>query len=127
MFGEILTNTDTPIYSKSYPYPMTMGPFVDKEISKLLSDGIIRPSRSPYNSPVWVVRKKLDASGEKKYRLAVDYRKLNSVTIFDRYPIPENMLFSVVDLKSGFHQIPLKEKDIEKTALYINNGKYEFT
>lgn len=135
--GEILTNTDTAVYSKSYPYPMTMRPFVDKEINKLLADGIIRPSRSPYNSPVWVVPKKLDASGQKKYRLVIDYRKLNSVTVPDRYPIPEinevisqlaeNMLFSVVDLKSGFHQIPLKETDIEKTAFSVNNGKYEFT
>lgn len=135
--GQITTNTDTAIYSKSYPYPMTMRPFVDKEIGKLLADGIIRPSRSPYNSPVWVVPKKSDASGQRKYRLVIDYRKLNSVTVPDRYPIPEinevisqlgeNMLFSVLDLKSGFHQIPLKETDIEKTAFSVNNGKYEFT
>lgn len=52
VLGEISTNTDTPIYSKSYPYPMAMRPFVDKEINKLLADGIIRQSRSPYNSPV---------------------------------------------------------------------------
>lgn len=58
------------------------------------------------------------------------------MTISDRYPIPEingvlsnlgkNKLFTVIDLKSGCHQIPVRESDIEKTALSVNNGKYEF-
>lgn len=135
--GEIRTTTNDPIYSKSYPYPMALKEEVEKQLNQLLKDGIIRPSRSPYNSPVWVVPKKLDASGEKKYRLVIDYRKLNTVTIPDRYPIPEinevlanlgrNEWFSIIDLKSGFHQIPLKESDIEKTAFSVNNGKFEFT
>lgn len=103
----------------------------------MLDDGIIRPSRSPYNSPIWVVAKKPDSQGNKQYRIVIDYRKLNAITIADRYPIPQinevlsqlgkNKYFSVLDLKSGFHQIPLKESDIEKTAFSINNGKYEFT
>lgn len=68
--------------------------------------------------------------------MVIDYRKLNSVTVPDRYPIPEinevlsnlgeNKYFSVIDLKSGFHQIPLKECVVEKTAFSINNGKFEF-
>lgn len=68
--------------------------------------------------------------------MVIDYRKLNSVTISDRYPIPDingvlaqlgdNKIFSVLDLKSGFHQILLKDSDIEKTAFSVNNGKYEF-
>lgn len=109
---------------------------VERQVDKLLQDGIIRPSRSPYCSPVWVVTKKTDASGEKKFRMVVDYRKLNKMTIPDRYPLPDinyvlmqlkdNKFFSVLDLKCGFHQIPLKESDIEKTAFAINNGKYEF-
>lgn len=135
--GEIRTSSDTPVYTKYYPYPLAMRDFVSQEIQNLLKDGIIRPSCSPYNSPVWVVPKKLDASGQRKYRLVIDYRKLNTLTIADRYPIPEinevlsqlgnNKYFSVLDLKSGFHQIPLRESDIEKTAFSINNGKYEFT
>lgn len=135
--GEIRTNTDQPVYTKSYPYPMSLKDEIEKQIKELLSDGIIRPSRSPYNSPVWIVPKKIDASNQKKYRLVIDYRKLNSITIADKYPIPdinevlaqlgENRFFSVIDLKSGFHQIPLREEDIEKTAFSINNGKYEFT
>ena len=68
--GEIRTSTDSPMYTKYYPYPLAMREFVTNEINSLLKDGIIRPSRSPYNSPVRIVPKKLDASGEKKYRLS---------------------------------------------------------
>lgn len=135
--AKIDTTTDSPTYTRNYPYPWALREVVDKEIKKLLRDGIIRPSRSPYNAPIWVVPKKQDSSGEKKYRVVVDFRKLNSVTVPDRYPIPEisevlanlggNKIFSVVDLKSGFHQIPLREEDMEKTAFSISNGKFEFT
>ncbi|KAH8418173.1 hypothetical protein KR222_007129, partial [Zaprionus bogoriensis] len=135
--AEIRTNTDTPVYSKFYQYPMSLKDEVNKQIKELLDNSIIRPSRSPYNSPVWIVPKKLDVSNIKKYRMVIDYRKLNSVTMADKYPIPEinevltqlgnNKLFSVLDLKSGFHQIPLKHSDIEKTAFSVNNAKYEFT
>lgn len=135
--AEIRTNTDTPVYSKFYQYPMALKDEIDRQIEELLENNIIRPSRSPYNSPVWIVPKKPDSSNIKKYRMVIDYRKLNSVTIADRYPIPDingvlaqlgnNKMFSVLDLKSGFHQIPLKESDVEKTAFSVNNGKYEFT
>lgn len=134
--AEIRTIDNSPIYSKSYPYPQAFKSEVCTQIDKMLHDGIIRPSRSPYNSPVWIVPKKLDASGQKKYRLVIDYRKLNQKTISDKYPIPEistilaNLgkmrYFTTLDLASGFHQIPLSSKDIEKTAFSVNNGKYEF-
>lgn len=135
--AEIRTINSQPVYSKSYPYPRALKDEVEKQINQLLDDHIIRPSKSPYNSPVWIVPKKMDASGEKKYRMVIDYRKLNSVTIADKYPIPEinevlanlgnNSWFSIIDLKSGFHQIQLRESDIEKTAFSVNNGKFEFT
>ena len=134
--ADIRTTDGNAVYSKSYPYPQALKGEVNKQLEKLLHDGIIRASRSPYNSPVWIVPKKLDASNEKKYRMVVDYRKLNSKTISDRYPIPDtstvlsnlgaNKFFTVLDLASGFHQIPMSEKDIEKTAFSVNNGKYEF-
>jgi Reverse transcriptase (RNA-dependent DNA polymerase)/RNase H-like domain found in reverse transcriptase/Integrase zinc binding domain len=135
--GEIRTSSTEPVYSKSYPYPMCLKNEIEEKINQMLNDGIIRQSKSPYNSPVWIVPKKLDSSEKQKHRLVIDYRKLNSITIPDRYPIPEinevlanlgkNQLFSILDLKSGFHQIKLRESDIEKTAFSINNGKYEFT
>lgn len=133
----INTSEDIPIHQKVYPYPAAYAAEVNKQIDKLLLDGIIRPSRSAWTSPVWIVPKKSDASGEKKFRMVVDYRKLNEKTISDRYPMPEinyvidqlkgQKFFTTLDLASGFHQIKMKESDIEKTAFSVNNGKYEFT
>lgn len=61
---------------------------VNKQIEKMLAYGIIKPSISPWSSPLWVVPKKTDASGEKKWRIVMDYRKLNETTISDAYPQP---------------------------------------
>lgn len=132
----IRTEDDIPIYQKSYPYPVAYKEEVNAQISKLLDDGIIRPSRSPWNAPVWIVPKKMDASGKSKFRLVVDYRKLNQKTISDKYPMPEisnildqlggNRYFTTLDLASGFHQIKMSPRDVEKTAFSVNHGKYEF-
>lgn len=110
---------------------------VNKQIKQLLEDGIIRHSKSPYNSPMWVVPKKMDASGTRKYRMVIDFRKINAVTISDTYPIPDisntiaslgkSKYFTTIDLTSGFHQIRMKECDIQKTAFSTMNGKYEYT
>lgn len=133
----IRTKTEEPIYTKQYQYPYSDNEFVNNEIQELLTKEIIRPSRSPYNSPVWVVPKKgTDANGKPKRRMVIDYQKLNSNTITDRYPIPDSnciiqnlgkaKYFSTIDLESGFHQILIKESDREKTAFSINGAKYEF-
>lgn len=133
----INTTDDIPVHQKVYPYPAAYADEVKKQIDKLLADGIIRPSRSAWTAPVWIVPKKSDASGEKKFRMVIDYRKINEKTIPDKYPMPEisyvldqlkgQKYFSTLDLASGFHQIKMRDRDIEKTAFAINNGKYEFT
>lgn len=133
----IRTEDNEPVYSKLYPFPMGASDFVNREIKDLLRNGIIRPSRSPYNNPIWVVGKKgTDAAGSPNKRLVVDFRKLNLKTIADRYPMPSiNMIlsnlgrskfFTTLDLKSGYHQIELAESDREKTSFSVNGGKYEF-
>ena len=81
---------------------------------------IIEESESPYNSPVWVVSKKLDASGNQKWKIVIDFRKLNELTEQDAYPLPDiddiltqlgnAKFFSALVLSSGFHQIPMNEK-----------------
>lgn len=137
VLATIRTETQNPVWTKSYPYPFNLTPFVNKEIENLIHNGIIKRSNSPYNAPVIIVDKKgHDENGEKKHRLVIDFRKLNSITIADRYPIPEISVvlsnlgnakyFSTIDLESGFHQIKIHPEDTEKTAFSINNSKYEF-
>lgn len=55
--AEIRTTNDNPVWTKQFPYPMSCNVYVNKEIEKLLKDGIIKTSHSPYNSPIWIVPK----------------------------------------------------------------------
>ena len=133
---QIKTTDETPIYTKSYRYPYIHKKEVESQINKMLDQNIIRPSNSPWSSPIWVVPKKMDASGKQKWRVVVDYRKLNEKTIDDKYPLPNitDLLdklgrcqyFSTLDLASGFHQIQMNEEDIQKTAFSCENGHYEY-
>ncbi|KAL7297542.1 hypothetical protein TKK_0009902 [Trichogramma kaykai] len=132
----IRVKSENPIYVKSFRYPYHLKEEIQNEIRKLIKDEVIRPSNSPYSSPVWIIPKKIDASGKRKYRMVIDYRKLNENTIDDRYPLPrmedilENLgkcsYFSTLDLAQGFHQIPLHSNSIEKTAFTVENGHYEY-
>lgn len=133
---EIPVTSQIPINSKTYRYPEVHKDEVNKQITKMLEQNIIEPSTSPWNSPVWVVPKKMDASGEKKWRIVIDYRKLNEITIGDSYPLPNisdildqlghSKYFSVIDLTSGFHQIEMSPKDASKTAFSTPTGHYQF-
>lgn len=133
----ITTKDELPVYTKTYRYPQHYKKDVDEQIHEMLECGIIRNSLSPYSSPVWVVPKKVDASGKRKIRVVIDYRKLNEKTIDDKYPIPQieeildslgkSVYFTTLDLKSGFHQIEMNGKDMEKTAFSTGQGHFEFT
>jgi len=119
--GEINTENDRAIYSKKYSYALSASDFVNSEVNRMLKEGIIRPSNSPYNSPVLVVSE----DGTAKLRLVIDYTKLNENTIPDRYPMQDPSVilsnlgkakyFSTIDLESGFHQILMNKTYIEKT------------
>ena len=102
-----------------------------EQLKDLLEKGFIRPSMSPWGAPVLFVHKK-DGS----LRMCIDYRQLNKVTIKNKYPLPRiddlfdqlqgAKCFSKIDLRSGYHQVRVKEKDIPKTAFRTRYGHYEF-
>ncbi|GBP23651.1 Retrovirus-related Pol polyprotein from transposon 17.6 [Eumeta japonica] len=133
---EIKLTDDSPVYQRPFRLPQTQRKEVRKQLKKLLKENVIRPSDSPWASPVHLVSKKPDSTGHKKFRLVIDYRKLNEKTRSDRYPLPniEDILtqlnnckyFSTIDLTSGYHQIPMDNNSIEKTAFITPEGHYEF-
>ncbi|KAM0059597.1 putative nucleotidyltransferase, Ribonuclease H [Helianthus debilis subsp. tardiflorus] len=101
------------------------------QLDELLAKGFIRPSSSPWGAPVLFVKKK-DGS----MRLCIDYRELNKVTIKNRYPLPRiddlfdqlqgANYFSKIDLRSGYHQLKVRDEDVHKTAFRTRYGHYEF-
>ncbi|KAI3510702.1 hypothetical protein L1887_17835 [Cichorium endivia] len=101
------------------------------QLQELLDKGFIRPSFSPWGAPVLFVKKK-DGS----FRMCIDYRELNKITIKNRYPLPRiddlfdqlqgSNYYSKIDLRSGYHQLRVQEEDIPKTAFRTRYGHYEF-
>nr|XP_033339378.1 uncharacterized protein LOC117227932 [Megalopta genalis] len=108
---EITLKNPRPINIKSYRPSECHKTEINRQIQEMLNKNIIEPSDSPFNSPIWVVPKKLDASGKKKWR--IDFRKLNEQTEQDAYPLPNAdeiiqqlgnaKFFSALDLSAGFH------------------------
>jgi hypothetical protein len=125
-----------PINTRPYRLPEAQKGEVKKEVQKLLKAGIIEESNSPWNSPLLVVPKKADASGQQKFRLVVDYRKLNAKTVGDAYPLPDiteildqlgqAKYFSCLDLAMGYHQIDMDPRDVDKTAFSTKEGHWAY-
>ena len=101
-----------------------------QQLEELLKKGFIRPSVSPWGAPALFAKK--DGS----LRLCIDYRRLNQATVKNRYPLPRiddlfdqlrgASCFSKIDLRSGYHQLGVKEEDIPKTAFRTRYGHFEF-
>ena len=102
------------------------------QLQELLDKGFIRPSTSPLGAPILFAKNK-----DKTLRLCIDYRQLNKVTIKNRYPLPRIddlfdqlrgvQVYSNIDLRTGYHQLRVKETDIPKTAFRTRYGHFEFT
>ncbi|KAL5570097.1 hypothetical protein UlMin_026672 [Ulmus minor] len=115
--------------------PYRMAPMELKELKEQLQELVdkkfIRPSYSPWGAPVLFVKKK-----DGTLRMCIDYRELNKVTIKNKYPLPRiddlfdqlqgAAIFSKIDLRSGYHQLKIRESDVPKTAFRTRYGHYEF-
>ena len=128
---EIHLSTSVPIKLPYRHIPPTQIPEVKAHVKGLLEQGVIEESVSPYAAPIVLVRKK-DGS----LRLCVDYRRLNSVTVKDAFPLPRiqdtldalagAQYFSSFDLAAGYHQIKVRAEDRFKTAFVTPFGHYQY-
>jgi len=120
-----------PVNSRPYRYSPLHKNEIERQVRELLAAGLITPSTSPHASPVLLVQKK-DGS----WRFCVDYRRLNDITIKNRFSMPlvDEILdelagtsyFSKLDMRSGYHQVRMKKGEEHKTAFKTHHGHFEF-
>lgn len=128
---KIRLTSDKEIKYRPYRLSMAERKIVGEIIEDLLKNSIIRPSQSPYASPVLLVRKK---NGEP--RLVCDFRALNRITVKDRFPLPRiddqidrlsgSKYFTTLDMAAGFHQIKVHPESVEKLAFITPDGQFEY-
>ncbi|KAK9070770.1 hypothetical protein SSX86_011172 [Deinandra increscens subsp. villosa] len=122
----------TPVAKSPYRLAPSEMQELSNQLQELSEKGFVRPSSSPWGAPVLFVKKK-DGS----FRMCIDYRELNKLTIKNRYPLPRiddlfdqlqgASCFSKIDLRSGYHQLRVHDDDIPKTAFRTRYGHFEFT
>jgi hypothetical protein len=109
---------------------------VNEQVEQMIKDEIITTSKNEWNFPLVIVPKKIDATGKRKWRICVDFRKLNEVSIGDSFPLPniQDILdkvgmaryFTALDCASGFHQISIRQEDRCKTAFSAPTAYFEY-
>ncbi|GKD14239.1 putative reverse transcriptase domain-containing protein, partial [Tanacetum coccineum] len=115
------------------PYRLTPSEMKEllEQLQELSDKGFIRPNSSPWGASVLFVKKK-----DESFRMCIDYRELNKLTVKSRYPLPRiddlfdqlqgSNVYSKIDLRSGYHQLRVREQDIPKTEFRTRYGHYEF-
>nr|GFA19151.1 putative reverse transcriptase domain-containing protein [Tanacetum cinerariifolium] len=121
-----------PVVKSPYYLAPTEMKKLANQLKELQDKGFIRPSSLPWGAPVLFVKKK-DGS----FRMCIDYRELNKLTIKNRYPLPRiddlfdqlqgSQYFYKIDFRSGYHQLRVRKEDIPKTAFRTRYGHFEFT
>jgi RNase H-like domain found in reverse transcriptase/Reverse transcriptase (RNA-dependent DNA polymerase)/Retroviral aspartyl protease len=132
---EIRLVDKTPSFVKNYRIPHHQKAIINKQVQEMIENDVVESSRSPYNSPLLLVPKK-GSKDQAEWRLVIDYRNINKKVIGDKFPLPriEEILdqlgrakyFSILDLKSGYHQIPVANNSRECTAFSTDQGHYQF-
>lgn len=125
------TGTHRPIRQTLRRHPLAHLETIDEQVEEMLAHGIVEPAASPWASNI-VLAKKKDGS----MRVCVDYRNINQITYQDTYPLPHidtclNALqgaswYSTLDLRSGYHNIPIRESDKDKTAFITRRGSFRY-
>ena len=128
---KIDTGDNAPFRQRPYRIPQSQLEMVDKNIEEMLNKGIIQESNSPWSQPLVIATKK-DGSP----RFCVDFRKLNNITKQQIFPMPridevldslgDACYYTTLDLASGYWQIPMDPKDMEKTPFCTRQGNFEF-
>lgn len=130
-YHDIKLTDSTPIRSRPYPIPHALRQTVKDEVKAMMDMGVVEPSESPYAAPLVIVKKKDGGN-----RACCDMRKLNSVTVFDAEPTPDQSeiftklgndhYFTKIDLSKGYWQVPLTERAKPLTAFVTHDGLYQF-
>lgn len=135
--AEIKLKSDaTPVYVKPYRFPHFQKKELEKQVRKMLDENIIEETRSNWSSPILLVPKKAE-DNSKKWRLVIDFRKLNERILDDKFPLPNitdildslsgAMYFSHLDLSSGYYQLELEKESRKYTSITTPSGQYQMT
>ncbi|GJW74706.1 putative reverse transcriptase domain-containing protein [Tanacetum coccineum] len=121
----------TPIARAPYRLASSEMQELSNQLQELSDRGFIRPSTSPWGAPILFVKKK-----DRSFKMCIDYRELNKLTVKNRYPLPRiddlfdqlqgSSVYSKINLRSGYHQLRVRDEDIPKTAFRTRYGHYEF-
>lgn len=129
-----LKPNSTPVYTKPYRLPQSLKPEIKKQIQDMIKNDIIEEAQSEWSSPILLVPKKSN-NNDKKWRLVIDFRKLNEKIVDDKYPLPNiteildsltgAVYFTHLDLYQGYYQVNLNKDSRPLTAFTTDTGQYQ--